>query len=237
MLVSIGDLSQSAGYPTRAHAKRTGQPVRRHSRKAGGEGVFWRPMQKQTARHIVWAAKKFDLNSKQPGARNGALGHVALEVIDLLANLMDKRTGRLEPSIDFLMQTLKRSRDAIVRALKSLRQHGFLDWLRRYVPTGNEGRGPQVKQTSNAYRLFMPQAAAKLIGSFFKQAPLPADDQTRRSNEQAEMDLYMKQIGAIEELRLDSADPVLLKKLDQLLFKLKERESAKQSESMSNNLL
>ncbi|HRM75333.1 MAG TPA: helix-turn-helix domain-containing protein, partial [Paracoccus sp. (in: a-proteobacteria)] len=61
--------------------------------------------------------------------------------MELFANLVDFRTGRLEPAIETLMRMLRRSRDAIVRALKALRSHGFLDWLRRYVPTGNEGRG------------------------------------------------------------------------------------------------
>jgi hypothetical protein len=62
------------------------------------------------------------------------------------------------------MRKLRRSKDAVVRALQALRAHGFLDWLRRYVPTGQEGRGPQVKQTSNAYRLSMPARAMRLLG-------------------------------------------------------------------------
>ena len=103
---------------------------------------------------IVLAARRFELVTRQPGARSGALGFVALEVLDFLANLVDWKTGRLDPSLDYIMGRLKRSRDAIVRALSALRAHGFLDWIRRYVPTGNEGRGPQVRQTSNAYRLF-----------------------------------------------------------------------------------
>ena len=46
---------------------------------------------------------------------------------------MDYTTGRLEPSITALMDKLYRSKDAIVRALVSLRRHGFLYWIRRYV--------------------------------------------------------------------------------------------------------
>lgn len=51
----------------------------------------------------------------------------------------NRKTGQLDPSIETLMRKLKRSRDSIVRALNALRAHGFLDWLRRYVPTGSEG--------------------------------------------------------------------------------------------------
>ncbi len=89
---------------------------------------------------------------------------MAIELLELFANLVNFRTGRLDPSIETLMRYLRRSRDAIVRALKALRQHGFLDWLRRYIPTGNQGRGPQVQQTSNAYRLSLPARALRLLG-------------------------------------------------------------------------
>ena len=62
------------------------------------------------------------------------------------------------------MARTKRSKDAVVRALAALRRHGFVDWLRRYIPTGNLGAGPQVQQTSNAYRLALPPAAERLLG-------------------------------------------------------------------------
>ena len=95
--------------------------------------------------------------------------------MEFFVNLVDFRTGRLEPSIDTIMGKVRRSRDAVVRALKALRAHGFLDWLRRYEPTGNEGRGPQVQQASNAYRLSLPEKALRLLGRFGK-APPPPDD-------------------------------------------------------------
>ena len=108
-------------------------PVRRGSRLAGAcEGVFWRRTDRQEVRRIVLAAKRYELAGRQRGHRNGPLGHVGLEVLDLLANLVSYRSGRLEPSIAYLMGKLKRSKDAVVRALAALREHGFLDWLRRH---------------------------------------------------------------------------------------------------------
>ncbi|WP_252869855.1 helix-turn-helix domain-containing protein [Brucella pituitosa] len=79
---------------------------------------------------------------QEKGERSGPLGSVALDVLRLFVNLIDFRTGRLEPSITTIMDRLGRSRDTIVRALKNLRAHGFIDWLRRYEPTGNEGAAP-----------------------------------------------------------------------------------------------
>jgi len=116
------------------------------------------------------------------------LGHVALEVLDLLAHLVSYRTGWLEPSIAFLMQKLRRSKSAIYDALHALKAHGFLDWLRRYEPTGREDRGPQLRQTSNAYRLALPAQALRCLGRLLQAPPLPEDVQHARelqANERA----------------------------------------------------
>ena len=74
-----------------------------------------------------------------------------------------------------------------MRALANLRDHGFLDWLRRYVPTGNEGRGPQVQQTSNAYRLSLPPRAARLLGHLAEAPPAPDDHTHAQAVQAAEM--------------------------------------------------
>ena len=149
----------------RPDTSRDRQPVRRHSYAAGRcEGAFWTRTDRQEVTRIVLAARRYDLAGRQAGRRNGPLGHIAIEVLELLGNLISYRTGRLEPALVTLMRKLRRSRDAVVRALAALRAHGFLDWLRRYEPTEREGRGPQVRQVSNAYRLSLPARAAQLLG-------------------------------------------------------------------------
>jgi len=220
-------------------AARCPTPVRRHSYfKGHSERRIWRPTSRQEVREIVLAARRFELAEKQKGQRNGPLGSVAIEVLELFANLVDFRTGRLEPSLDWIMGKLRRSRAAVVTALKALRTHGFLDWLRRYEPTGNEGRGPQVQQASNAYRLSLPERARRLLGRYFK-APPPPDDAQQAEAERA---------AAIE------ADRASLSELDWTLFDVDpnnpvgagligfakaramkdQRESAKQTESPSS---
>ncbi|VVS99839.1 helix-turn-helix domain-containing protein [Hoeflea sp. EC-HK425] len=212
---------------------RRGAPVRRQSRLAGREGVFWRRVSRQEARQIVFAARRYELTSRQFGARNGALGAVALEVLDLLANMVDYKTGRLDPAIETLMKRLKRSRDAIVRALKALRDHGFLDWLRRYVPTGREGRGVQVQQTSNAYRLSMPARARRLLGRYGRSAPLPDDFTHAREMQEAAITAHRQSL-TLEELPLfEIGDNPLGQALARLGKAIKERESAKRTESAS----
>lgn len=157
--------------------KAAAHPVRRGSRLAGRcEGAFWRRTDRQEMRRVVLAAKRYELAGRQRGRRNGPLGHVALEALELLANLVSYRTGRLEPSYAYLMRKLRRSKDAVHRALLALREHGFLDWLRRHEAIELvEGPGPRVRQVSNAYRLSLPARAARLLGHRGVEPPLPDD--------------------------------------------------------------
>ena len=218
--------------------RRTHQPIRRRSRPAGRcEGVFWRPTSRRDVDQIKLAAKRYELATRQPGARNGALGFVALEVLEYLGNLVNFRTGRLDPSLDFLMGKLRRSRDAIVRALKALRDHGFLDWLRRFEPTGNEGRGPQVRQVSNAYRLSLPRRAAAMLGRFFQIPPAPDDQAHAQEIHAAEIEAYRAAVSELERtmMDVDSDDPLgaALLRFAQSRALRAERESVKQAESQS----
>jgi hypothetical protein len=197
--------------------------------------VFWRRTDRQQTSRIVLAARRFELATRQPGARNGALGFVALEVLEYLANLVDHRTGRLDPSIEYLMRKLRRSKDAIVTALQALRHHGFIDWLRRYVPTGREGRGPQVQQTSNAYRLFLPEIASRLLGRIGLPVPLPDDFSHARQTRGAELEAHRRSLD-LDELPLfngDADDPLTqsLVAMGRAMKLRRERESAKQAES------
>ena len=218
-----------------APVERERTPVRRQSRAAGKcEGVFWRRTNRQEVRQIVLAARRYELACKEPGSRNGPLGGVAIELLELFANLVDFRTGRLEPAIETLMRMLRRSRDAIVRALKALRSHGFLDWLRRYVPTGNEGRGPQVKQTSNAYRLSLPARAKQFLGRFGVTPPPPDDHVHAEAERQAETEAHRASLPLDELALFDVGDNPLGQALARLARSMKQRESARQTESQSS---
>lgn len=152
-------LTRAAPPPVRAGSHRLGQCER----------GWWAPVEKRQLRRVVLAARRYDLTRRAAGKRNGPLGHVGLEILDLLASLCDRRTGRLEPSLTYLCAKLRRSRDAVTRALARLKAHGFLDWLRRYAPVHRDGPGPRVKQASNAYRLSLPAVAARLVMAVMPQ--------------------------------------------------------------------
>jgi hypothetical protein len=206
-------------------------PVRRGSHLAGRcEGVFWRPISRQEVRRICLAARRYEFVGRMAGRRNGPLGHVAIEVLEYLAHLVSYRTGRLEPSLEYLMRMLRRSRDAVVRALQALKAHGFLDWLRRYKPTGREGRGPQVRQTSNAYRLSAPARALRLLGRLMQAAPVPEDVLDGHELRRSETAAYKAGLPLDELPLIEIEDDRLSRLLAQLGRSVQERESAKRSE-------
>lgn len=217
-------------------AERCPTPVRRHSHIRGrSEGRIWRPTTRKDVQAILKAAEIYnEAGLHEKGERSGPLGSVALDVLRLFVNLIDFRTGRLEPSITTIMDRLGRSRDTIVRALKNLRAHGFIDWLRRYEPTGNEGRGPQVQQASNAYRLSLPEKARQFLGRFGKAPPLPDDHSAAQEARAAEVDAYRKAMPLDELALFEAGDTPLGRALAALGKMVQKRESDNQTESPSN---
>ena len=217
-------------------AERCPTPVRRHSHIRGrSEGRIWRPTTRKDVQAILKAAEIYnEAGLHEKGERSGPLGSVALDVLRLFVNLIDFRTGRLEPSITTIMDRLGRSRDTIVRALKNLRAHGFIDWLRRYEPTGNEGRGPQVQQASNAYRLSLPEKARQFLGRFGKAPPPPVDHGQDQQAWSEAIDAYKNALPLDERTQLDAGDSPLGQTLVRMAKTFMKRESDNQTESPSD---
>ena len=208
--------SMSFASAGEAASRQGGQPVRRHSRPAGREGLFWRPFDRQDVRRYMLAAERFERGGREKGKRAGPLGSVALEVLRELLRLVDYRTGRLEPAISTLCERVKRSRPAVVRALAALRRHGFLDWLRRYEPTGETGKGPRVRQVTNAYRLTLPPGALRLLGNLAKASPPPEDFETARAEKVAELRRMVNALPLDEQPGAIMGDTALSRALGRL---------------------
>jgi DNA-binding transcriptional MocR family regulator len=171
------------------------------------------------------AAEQYDRTERAKGEPQGPLGQVGLEVLRELLRLVDHATGRLDPSIEGLASRLRRSRDAVWRALKALKTHGFIDWIRRYVPAPTAGRaGPQVRQTSNAYRLKLPAFAKALLGKATR-APIPDDHEQRR---RAMADALRRMVA--DENGVGEA-------VDRFGRSVWERETARQAESAQINFI
>ena len=114
------------------------------------------------------------------------------------------------------MGKVRRSRAAVVEALKALRRHGFIDWLRRYIPTGNTGKGPQVQQTSNAYRLLMPARALRLLPGMGQPAPVPDDYSTILEARREALDEHRASLPLDQRTLFDVEDDELAQSLVRL---------------------
>lgn len=209
--------------------------MRRNSRHAGErEERIWRPLgstKREAFRfreELKRTAKWYDRSGKQPGKHNGNLGAIGIEVLEFLLDLVDFKTGRLEPAIDTICERIRRSRAAVVRALARLKEHGFLDWIRRTEPTDNVGdAGPQVRQIPNAYGFDiarLPRACAAWIRKRLSSGPPPDCDSTRREQDRADFDAMLDQAPAEEQARVLAGDGPLGDALASLGRSFDERE-------------
>ena len=216
----------------------TNQPrarIRRHSFLAGTERGFWRAMGWRELRMLRDIAEEYEENTSTNGARNGKLGHVALEILKKLASLIDYKTGRLDPSIATLMRLTRRSRGAVVRALSNLRDAGFLDWRRRYVPANDPDGRVQVQQTSNAYRFAIPAWAASRFEKL-KPPPVPDDAAVAGLERETKLRDFSRALTDFEFVddAFDDETP-LSRALKNLAKARQDRESSEKTESEFNS--
>ena len=197
-------------------SRHTGQPVWRNSYYVGQiEDRVWRPIAGGSKRDATrWlgalrqAARKFEHKTRierqeiEPGARNGALGPVGIAVLEYLYEVVDYATGQLDPAVRTIADAIGHSYSAVHDALKRLRLHGFLEWMRRSRPKENpEPDGPQVEQASNAYALLVPPAMRSWLSRLLGKAPLPECEKARRERERAEFETMLASLSAQEWLK------------------------------------
>jgi hypothetical protein len=80
----------------------------------------------------------------------------------LLSYLTNFMTGALFPSHGAIAAAAGVHVNSVADGLKRLKHHGLIDWVRRTTKTRRQGEfGPQLEQTSNAYRLVVRRAMSK----------------------------------------------------------------------------
>ena len=153
--------------------RRTFQPVRRGSRWTNHR-ERWQKLSRKEANLRIFALERYQVTTRKAGQRFGAEGTIsdgAVKLFRILCNMAVKNSGRVEPSVAWLSseRVLNVPMKVIHKWKAQLQEHGFLDWDRRYVETGQQGvRGPQVAQTSNAYITKLPQKALDLVKAIRK---------------------------------------------------------------------
>ncbi|MCZ4341499.1 hypothetical protein O4H52_07800 [Sphingomonadaceae bacterium G21617-S1] len=192
-------------------ARRTFQPVRRNSYNVGErERLIWKPLDRSERRARIAAARAFDREERKQGQPWGPLGPIGLELLDALYDLIDYRSGRLDPSINFLCAKIRRSKKAVIDAMRRLKENGFVDWIRRTEPIDNPGPGPQVKQATNAYWFGLPAKAAALVARILgRGAPKPDDQVQREADEEASVSAMLEEAGPEAAARFIAGDSPL----------------------------
>ncbi|WP_182419859.1 helix-turn-helix domain-containing protein [Bartonella sp. HY038] len=190
------------------------KPYRRKSYLLGFiEKKIFKKTDRQSLKKLLLAAKRFDLQNRQKGQRCGPLGTIALEILEYFINIIDYKTGRLEPAISTIMGKIRRSRDSVVRALKALQNHGFLNWVRRYSHN-DKAEGPAFKQASNAYCLSLPEKCAHLVK---QEAPICQHLSYQQQHNKNQQQAMFNTLSYEEKIALDFSDNP---KLAQQLLKL-----------------
>jgi hypothetical protein len=215
---SIGELL--AGLEP-AKATRSFQPVRRNSYYASDRRStsLWRPIapDSRQARRLIAArlkaAEYYNERNKQAGDRQGPLGDVGIRLLRELYRIVDFRTGRLEPAIDTLCERINRARATVVKYLAKLKEHGFLDWVRRSEPIDDaNGAGPRVRQITNAYGFGLPASAATWVKKILGNGPAPDCELAHREADRAEVEAMLETVSnddAIDFLIDAEANPQL----------------------------
>ena len=181
---SIGEL---AGRAER-RAKRRYEPVRRGSREKGTfEAAWYRAPQRDQYGLMCDGVRLVDehIKKERAGAPAGPLGLAGDKIMRALHEAIDRVTGRLDVSYDWLCAKTGYSRPTIAKTLRALVEYGFLEIQRRCVRRNvAEGEpGPRWRQATNAYRMKLPALARRLLGLKGQGAPIPDDERDRRAQQ------------------------------------------------------
>ena len=225
----------------RGDSPHTGEPVWRNSYTVGQiEDRIWRPINGGTRRGgkrwtaaLLKGAKAFEIRTRnkrretEPGARNGAIGEVGIAVLEYLYACVDFASGQLEPAVRTIADEIGRAYSAVHEALKRLRQHGFLHWMRRSKPVEHPvPGGPTVEQASNAYALLVPEGMRAWLQRLLGNGPVPACEADRHDRKRAEFQAMLSSMTASEyaEAHTWTGDTVLGETLRRLAAAVDGRE-------------
>lgn len=180
-------------------ARRTYAKVHRRSIPAGAERrVVWNEQGAGRAKRALRAHAK---SKWERGRRMGSGDSISRIAVDLYCVLIDKAVawrGNLYPTELQLAEWVGCGLSSINAAKAWLSSEGWLDWDRRFEFTLERGvRGQQVEQTSNFYRVLLPNVARKLLDAWDAR-------RARREPEDAAYARQRRQALATEGRRIDA---------------------------------
>jgi hypothetical protein len=108
-------------------------------------------MPKRQAVRLWHDARRFERQTRKPGAQDGAIGRNGLAVLHaLLFDFLNYASGKLYPSRQAIAHKANVSLRSVDRGLAKLKVSGVVNWLRRCAEEWIDGRFT-LKQETNAY--------------------------------------------------------------------------------------
>jgi predicted transcriptional regulator len=231
---------------------RTGRPIHGGSKLEGSfEDTFWRaPAKGEGDRQLralklsVDQGKRLRHEMRTEGRELSMHERLLTNLTDTTVRVFEELTalarackGELFPSYDTLAVRISRSRNSVWRAISALEALGFVSRQRRFKRVKIDGPGPRYEQTSNVYRLQLPEWAQKLLPFWLRKAPKP-DDQIQREEDRLTDQAHMlsrlscrdqaKQLHVLTDAN-DTGLLAVLERLGASIDAAAERESQKQT--------
>nr|ADC33931.1 hypothetical protein ZZM4_0166 [Zymomonas mobilis subsp. mobilis ZM4 = ATCC 31821] len=181
--------------------RRTPDPVHRDSYEVGErEKSVWKPVNPQEIGAYLEAVDQYSIKTK-------GLSDKAVRLLKMLFRMVDFKTGRLEPTLDTICDSVGYARATVVKLLRQLQDLGFIRWIRRSIKIKADGKGPRRKQTSNAYGFLSPKAWPELARQVFERvmrrrnAPIPDDIDHAQEADKAETKAIIENLPPVEFMK------------------------------------
>ncbi|TQL14962.1 hypothetical protein FBY58_1829 [Zymomonas mobilis] len=181
--------------------RRTPDPVHRDSYEVGErEKSVWKPVNPQEIGAYLEAVDQYSIKTK-------GLSDKAVRLLKMLFRMVDFKTGRLEPTLDTICDSVGYARATVVKLLRQLQDLGFIRWIRRSIKIKADGKGPRRKQTSNAYGFLSPKAWPELARQVFERVmrrrnvPVPDDIDHAQEADKAETKAIIENLPPVEFMK------------------------------------
>lgn len=146
--------------------------------------IKFQRMPKKAATKLYHRARDFDRKTSKPGCHGGAVGHIALKVLEtLIFDFLNYASGHLDPSHAQIARKANVCERTVRNALNRLRDLGILNWVRRCAEKWIDGRFT-LEQETNAYAVLPPsqwrgykeppEPPPPMPGTWGDHSPLPS---------------------------------------------------------------
>ncbi|KQN00586.1 hypothetical protein ASE78_05740 [Sphingomonas sp. Leaf25] len=121
-------------------------------------------------------------------------------VFEEIADLSRINAGRVFCGYAHLAKITQLVDSTIAKALTVLEDLGMINRQRRFTKVARGGPKGQYRQTSNAYRTFLPKVIASFLPRWMKQKPISSDLAHHHAEQAAETERMLKSATCVEQM-------------------------------------